>query len=59
MGAHFALPFAIITMDKIETLALDSLKSKLAFSPSLFVRFIDDVLVGPVDRDSDLPQKNP
>ena len=52
MGAHFAPPFAIITMHKIETIALQTLATKHNFSPSIYVRYIDDILIGPIDRHS-------
>ena len=57
MGAHFAPPFAIISMHRIETLALKSLREECSFQPYIYVRYIDDILVGPINRDSDLPHK--
>ena len=56
MGAHFAPPFAIITMHKIETIALETLKSNFKFSPSIYVRYIDDILIGPIEKEGDLPK---
>ena len=49
MGAHFAPPFAIITMHKVESLALEKLK-KINFQPIMYRRYIDDVILGPVKR---------
>ena len=40
MGAHFAPPFAIITMHKIETMALSLLKEKTNFSPQVYRRYL-------------------
>jgi hypothetical protein len=57
MGAHFAPPFAIITMHKVETLALDTLKQETGFSPSIYLRYIDDILIGPVETNGNLPHK--
>ena len=56
MGAHFAPPFAIITMSKIENAALQSLREKSEFKPAIYVRYIDDILIGPIDKNSNLPQ---
>lgn len=56
MGAHFAPPFAIITMHKIETIALQTLAAKHEFFPSVYVRYIDDILIGPVDRHNDFSE---
>ena len=53
MGAHFAPPFAIITMHRIEKTALQKLKLKHKFSPKVYVHYIDDILLGPIERDSD------
>ena len=52
MGAHFAPPFAIITMHKIETLALQKLSAENDFTPSIYVRYIDDILIGPIEKES-------
>ena len=57
MGAHFAPPFAIITMYKIETQALEKLRREHAFSPALYVRYIDDILIGPIQKDGSLALK--
>ena len=57
MGAHFAPPFAIIAMNKIETATLRSLKEKFNFIPEIYVRYIDDILIGPIEKDSNLPQR--
>jgi len=50
MGAHFAPPFAILTMHKVENKALQILKDKYNFVPPLYKRFIDDILIGPLER---------
>jgi hypothetical protein len=50
MGAHFAPPFAIITMHYIESAALNILKDKFKFSPILYKRYIDDILLGPLPK---------
>lgn len=50
MGAHFAPPFAIITMQRIEREALKSLEEKYNFVPTLYKRYIDDILIGPITR---------
>ena len=50
MGAHFAPPFAILVMHKIETSALDLLKEKYNFVPKLFKRYIDDIILGPINN---------
>ena len=47
MGAHFAPPFAILMMHKLETEAL----SRLAIKPKLYKRYIDDIILGPYKRD--------
>jgi len=54
MGAHFAPPFAIITVHKIESIALSILRNNHGFSPQVYKRYIDDVLIGPIERDEDL-----
>ena len=48
MGAHFAPPFSIIVMHKIETEALTILADKHKIEPRLFKKYIDDVLLGPL-----------
>ncbi|MEL7308993.1 MAG: reverse transcriptase domain-containing protein, partial [Pseudomonadota bacterium] len=50
MGAHFAPAFAIIFMHNIETSALE----KLNFKPLVFRRFIDDVVLGPVQCEKEV-----
>ena len=50
MGAHFAPPFAIITMHKIETAALSNLQRTFGFAPIIFKRYIDDIIIGPLSR---------
>ena len=50
MGSHFAPPFAIIVMDKIENQALSLLKTNNNIVPTVYVRFIDDILLGPFER---------
>ncbi|MEL7308212.1 MAG: hypothetical protein AAGK05_10325, partial [Pseudomonadota bacterium] len=56
MGAHFAPPFAIITMHKIETRALEMLRIQHNFSPAIYVRLIDDSLIGPVQKSGPQPK---
>ena len=56
MGAHFAPAFAIITMSEIETAALKALEKDESFVPDIYVRYIDDILLGPVARSSNIPQ---
>ena len=46
MGAHFAPPFDILTLHKIESEALQFLKEEHKIAPPLFARFIDDILTG-------------
>lgn len=53
MGSHFSPPFAIIFMHVIEQKALEILHHSLHFDPILYVRFIDDILIGPVIRNND------
>ena len=50
MGAHFSPPFAIIFMHKIETKALEKLKSDHNISTELYARYIDDIIMGPFER---------
>ena len=57
MGAHFAPPFAMIAMDKIESAALESIRENLHFAPDIYVRYIDDILLGPIDKNRNLPQE--
>ena len=52
MGAHFSPPFAIIYMHKIEVEALDHLKINHNIIPQLYARYIDDVIIGPFDHNS-------
>ena len=56
MGAHFAPPFAIITMSKIESQALSILEEKFQFSPVVYKRYIDDIILGPMERDDTISQ---
>ena len=51
MGAHFSPPFAIIFMNAVEEKALEQLRSVTGFIPTLYARFIDDVILGPVELD--------
>jgi hypothetical protein len=51
MGAHFAPPFAILTMNKIEKEALQKLKNDLDIVPTIYKRYIDDIILGPFKRD--------
>ena len=46
MGAHFAPSFAIIFMNYVEETAL----RKLNFTPVVYKRFIDDIILGPVEH---------
>ena len=52
MGAHFALPFAIITMHHLENVALKMLEDEHNFLPVVYKRYIDDILIGPLTRSS-------
>ena len=54
MGAHFSPPFAIIFMHNIEAEALSRLKTTHNFSPTVYARYIDDVILGPVHRDNNI-----
>ena len=56
MGAHFGPLFAVITMSKLENAALKSLQAKSKFNPAIYKRYIDDILIGPIDRNSNLSQ---
>ena len=47
MGCRFSPTFAIIYLHHIETKAL----SKLSWKPELYKRYIDDVIIGPVEYD--------
>ena len=51
MGAHFAPPFAILMMHKLETEAL----SRLAIKPKIYKRYIHvdetGIILGPYKRD--------
>ena len=51
MGARFAPPFAIISMHCIETEALIKL-SDIGIHPRLYLRYIDDIILGPVPFDT-------
>ena len=51
MGAHFAPPFAIITLHKIETEALKLITIKYD-KPKIYARYIDDIFLGPVERNT-------
>ena len=55
MGAHFAPPFAIICMHKIETRALQILSEDL--TPEIYARYIDDIILGPFVHDETNFQK--
>ncbi len=50
MGAHFSPPFAIIFMHDIETTALLKIKSKTGLRPEIYARYIDDIILGPLER---------
>ena len=47
MGAHFAPPFAIIALHKIESQALEILERQLNLKPLIYARYIDDIFMGP------------
>ena len=47
MGAHFAPPFAILDMSKIEIEALAKLKRSLNIHPMIYMRYLDDFILGP------------
>lgn len=51
MGAHFAPPFAIITLHKIESQAMTILANEFDFRPQIFTRYIDDICLGPCPRE--------
>lgn len=51
MGSHYGPPFAIIAVHFIETEALNKL-SDIEVKPSIFLRFIDDVILGPFERNT-------
>ena len=50
MRAHFAPLFVILVMHKIETSALDLLKETYIFVSKLFKRYIDDIILGPINN---------
>ena len=50
MGAHYAPPFAILTMHRIESEALRILEEKHGICPRLYKRYIDDVIMGPFQK---------
>ena len=50
MGSHVSPPFAIIFMHLIEEKALKLLYEAHKFTPKIYVRYIDDILIGPVIR---------
>ena len=54
MGAHFSPPFAIIFMHRIETEALRRLNTVYKILPQLYARYIDDIIIGPFDKDNEL-----
>ena len=54
MGAHFAPPFAILTMHKVEIEALIKLENKLHIVPDIYKRYLDDVILGPLRHDAPL-----
>lgn len=47
MGCRFAPAFAIIFLHHVETKALQS----LTFVPKVYKRYIDDVIIGPIEND--------
>lgn len=54
MGSHYAPPFSVIFMNYIESEALALLQSQgfcLQDKGILYKRYIDDSIIGPVDRD--------
>ena len=48
MGAHFAPPFAVITMEVIEREALKIISEVHDINLSVYKRYIDDCILGPV-----------
>lgn len=53
MGTHFSPPFAIIYMNSIEQTALEKLNNDNV-CPTFYKRYIDDIILGPFSRDSNL-----
>ena len=53
MGTHFSPPFAIIYMHRIEQTALEKLFDE-NITPSLYKRYIDDIILGPFPRNPNL-----
>ena len=49
-------PFAILTMHKIEVEALKILQEQQNFSPKIYKRYIDDIIIVPVER-TDIAEK--
>jgi len=49
MGSHFASPFATIAIHYVESSALDSIRNNFDFSPIIYKRYLDDILLGPID----------
>ena len=56
MGTHFAPPFAVIFMDHIENKALKNLENE-NIKPTIFKRYIDDIIIGPFPDSLDLFDK--
>ena len=52
MGAHFAPPFAIIALHKIESQALAILEEQLNLKPLVYARYIDDIFMGPYPKNT-------
>jgi len=48
MGSHFASHFATIALHHVESYALDILKKDFDFSPTVYKRYLDDILLGPI-----------
>ena len=54
MGSHFAPPFAVIFLHKIETQALQVIAETYDLVPEIYARYIDDIILGPLNRNSPL-----
>ena len=52
MGAHFSPPFAIIFMHEVEETALAKLYSETGYKPTVYARYIDDIIMGPLEKDT-------
>lgn len=50
VGAHFAPPFAILSMHNVEKEALRIFKEKFNFTPLAYKRYIDNSIIGPLQK---------